>query len=193
MEPIQEVPGLAARDIRFTMKGATMLSTIQYQGYTIKAPDPPSDAGDFTSHPTPTQLISRVHRTLYWKPANAEALELITGKEVAGQPVEGTVTFQCYWDSIFKVVAQDTQVQQAVTYTTGVTTTYSDTKEFGMQFEIKDEIIPGISASLSASFSESETHTVALSASQSLTQSFYGVAEHDSSSLATACAVHHRI
>jgi hypothetical protein len=118
------------------------------------------------------QVISQVDHTFYWKPENAKTVEALTGTVVAEQPVDGTVTFQCYWDSICNVVAQDTEVQQSVTYTTGVTTSDSDQKTFGMQFGVEADIIPGIGASLSASFSESETHTVALAVSRGLTRSF---------------------
>jgi hypothetical protein len=41
-----------------------MNSTIQYQGYTIKAPPGPSDQGDFAASPTDMQVISQVDNTL---------------------------------------------------------------------------------------------------------------------------------
>lgn len=149
-----------------------MLSSIAYQGYTITAPEAPSEAGSFTPHPTPLQVVTQVDNTFVWTPPHAADIEAVTGEAQPNELVEGTLAFQCYWDSIFNVVAQDTQVQQSVTYTTGVTTSDSDTKTFGLALGVEADIIPGVAASLSATFSKAETHTVTLSESRSVTQSF---------------------
>lgn len=146
-----------------------MLSTIDFQGYRIDAPPGPPEQGSFTSHPTAVQVVSQVDQQLvYWAPDQYAAA-------VEGQPANeliwGTVTFQCYWDTIYNAVAQDTQSTLAVTYTSGVTTTDSDTKTFGMSFGVEAGI-EGIKAALGASFSVSETHSVALSETRSVTQSY---------------------
>ena len=152
-----------------------MLTTIEYQGYTIKTPEAPSEPGDFKTSPTKVQIIDQVDQTFYWRAPNAEAKEFLTGTVEPEVSVEGTVTFQCYWESIDSVVLQNTQEQESTSYITGITTSDSDTKTFGMAFGVEADILPGIGASLSASFSQSETHTVSLAASRSESKSFTGL------------------
>ena len=147
-----------------------MLSTIEYQGYTIAAPAGPSDQGEFVSHPTPMQVISQVDQQLvYVEPVSYQTL---TGEQPANELVPGTVTFQCYWDTIYTVVAQNTEATEAVTYTVGVTSTDSETTTFGLSFGVEGGALAGLKAALSASFSTSETHSVALSESRSVTESY---------------------
>jgi hypothetical protein len=147
-----------------------MLSTIEYQGYTIKAPEGPSEQGSFTQHPTPMQVVSQVDQQLVY--TEPPTFENVMGQKPANELVPGTVTFQCYWDTVCNVVAQDTQVNKSVTYTTGVTTTKSDTTTFGLTFGVEGGVLDGIKAALGISFSESETHSVSLSESRSVTQSY---------------------
>ena len=147
-----------------------MLSSIEYQGYTITAPAGPSEQGTLTTHPTPMQVVSQVDQQLvFWE---QPSLDTVTGESPANELVPATVTFQCYWDTIYNAVAQDTQVTESVTYTSGVTTTESDTKTFGLTLGVEAGALEGIKAALGASFSVSETHSVALSASRSVTQSY---------------------
>ena len=151
-----------------------MLTSILYQGYTIAAPDGPADQGTLTTHPSPVQIISQVDtQFVYNKPLTPE---IALGREASNELVPGTLTLQCYWDTVFNVVAQDTQVTQSVTYTTGVTTTDADTQTFAMTFGVTADLLPGISAALSATFTQSETHSVAVSESRSITQSYAAVA-----------------
>jgi len=143
---------------------------ILYQGYTIAAPDGPSDQGNFTTFPTPVQTVSQVDsQFVYTKPVTPA---IALGQEAANELVPGTVTLQCYWNTVFNVVAQDTEVTQSVQYTTGVTTSDADTQTFGMTFGVTANILPGVSAALSATFSQSEAHTVSISQSRSVTQSY---------------------
>lgn len=146
-----------------------MLATIDFQGYRIDAPPGPPEQGSLASHPTAVQVVSQVDQQLvYWAPDQYVAA--VEGRP-ANELVSGTVTFQCYWDTIFNAVAQDTQVTQSVTYTSGIVTTDTDTRTFGMSLGVEGAV-DGIKAALGASFSVSEAHSVALSESRSVTQSF---------------------
>ena len=150
-----------------------MLSTIEYQGYTIKAPPGPSEQGDLAPHPTPLQVVSQVDQNLvYTPPPEEQILQRLKGDVPINQLVPGTVTFQCYWDTIFNAIAQDTQVSKSVSYTTGVTTTDSETTTFGLSLGVEGGGLDGIKAALGASFSESETHSVALSQSRTVTETY---------------------
>lgn len=147
-----------------------MVTTIQYQGYTIKAPAGPSEQGDFTAHPTPMQFVSRVdEQLLYTEPPS---FETVLGEKPANELVPGTVTFQCYWDTIANVMAQDTQVTKSVTYTTGITTIDSETTKFSLAFGLDATLLEGLKATLGATFSKEETHSVALSETRSVTESY---------------------
>jgi hypothetical protein len=148
----------------------SMLTSIEYQGYTITAPAGPSDQGSFTSNPTPVQIVSQVDQQLvYTEPLT---YDVAMRQAPANELIWGTVTFQCYWDTIFNAVAQDTEVNESVTYTTGVTTSDSDTKAFGMTFGVEGDLLPGIKAALGASFSQSETHSVEVSESRAVTWTY---------------------
>jgi hypothetical protein len=147
-----------------------MLTTIEYQGYTIKAPDGPSEQGSFTAHPTPTQIVSQVDQQLvYTEPVSYET---VMGQKPANELVPGTVTFQCYWDTIANVVAQDAQANKSVQYTTGITTTDSETKKFSMTFGLDGPVLEVLKATLSATFSSEETHSVSLTETRSVTESY---------------------
>jgi hypothetical protein len=127
-----------------------MNSTIQYQGYTIKAPPGPSDQGDFAASPTDMQVISQVDNTF----------AVDSGDDVVLVP--GTLTFQCRWVCVLSVMAQQAAETQSVQMTSGVTTTDSDTKTFseslGVSGEVEGGEIPGkVGMALSASFSQSQT------------------------------------
>ncbi len=142
--------------------------SILYQGYTITAPDGPSDQGNFTTFPTPVQVVSQVDsQFVYTKPVTPA---IALGQEAANELVPGTMTLQCYWNTVFNVVAQDTEVTQSVQCTTGVTTSDADTQTFAMSLGVTADLLPGVSAALSATFSQAETHTVAISQSRSVTQ-----------------------
>lgn len=147
-----------------------MIESIEYQGYTLTAPAGPSDQGVLTPHPTPVQIVSQVDQQLVF--TEPVTLDVALGKSPANELVSGTVTFQCYWDTIYNAVAQDTQISESVTYTTGVTTTDSDTTTFAMTFGVEGNLFEGIKAALSATFTQSETHSVAISKSRSITQSY---------------------
>jgi hypothetical protein len=148
-----------------------MLSSIEYQGYTIKAPKGPSGQGEFTSNPTEVQIISQVDQMLvFTDPPTFDSV--MSGRGADNELVPGTVTFRCWWKQLWSTVAQDSDVQMAVNYTVGVTTTDSDTTTFGMTFGVEGAGLAGLSAALSASFSQSTTHSVALAESRSVTQSF---------------------
>lgn len=146
---------------------------IQFQGYTIQAPDPPSEPGDFLDHPTAVQVVSQVDQQVVH--SYPPSMDILLGETPANELVWGTVTFQCYWDTIFNAIAQDSQVQESVAFTVGVTTSDSETTSFGMTFGIEAPILPGIKAALSATFSQSETHSVAVSESQTITHTFTAV------------------
>jgi hypothetical protein len=142
-----------------------MNSTIEYQGYTIKAPPSPSDQGGFTASPTDMQVISQVDNTF----------AVDSGDDVVLVP--GTLTFQCRWVCVLSVMAQQAAETQSVSITTGVTTTDSDTKTFAQNMGISGEVgggeIPGkLGATLSASFSQSQTHSVMLSVARTFTQTY---------------------
>src|SRR5262249_103858 len=136
--------------------GWSMLTTIEYQGYTIKAPPGPSEQGDFSPHPTQRQIVSQVDQQLVY--TEPPSFETVMGDKPANELVPGTVTFQCYWDTIANVMAQDTQVTKSVQYMTGITTTDSETKKFSMTFGLDAAIPEALKASLSATFSTEETH-----------------------------------
>ena len=142
-----------------------MNSTIQYQGYTIKAPPGPSDQGDFAASPTDMQVISQVDNTF----------AVDSGDDVVLVP--GTLTFQCRWVCVLSVMAQQAAETQSVQMTSGVTTTDSDTKTFSESLGVSGEVgggeIPGkVGMALIASFSQSQTHSVALSVARTFTQSY---------------------
>jgi len=100
------------------------------------------------------------------------SFETVMGDKPANELVPGTVTFQCYWDTIANVMAQDTQVTKSVQYMTGITTTDSETKKFSMTFGLDAAIPEALKASLSATFSTEETHSVALTQTRSVTESY---------------------
>jgi hypothetical protein len=151
--------------------GLSMLTTIEYQGYTIKAPAGPSEQGNFTPHPTPTQVVQRVDVPflLYWEPPSFDTL---VGNSPANELIPGTVTFQCYWDTIANVVAQQAQATKSVEYAAGITTTDSDTKKFSVALGLESATLEGLKATLSATFSTEETHSVALSESRTIKESY---------------------
>jgi hypothetical protein len=147
-----------------------MLTTIEYQGYTIKAPEGPPEQGAFTPHPTPMQVVSQVDQQLVYN--EPLSYETVMGEKPANELVPGTVTFQCYWDTIANVVAQDAQANKSVQYTTGITTTDSETKKFSLMFGLDSAILEGLKATLSATFSTEETHSVSLTESRTTTESY---------------------
>ena len=151
-----------------------MLTTIEYQGYTIKAPDGPSEQGSFTAHPTPNQIISQVDQQLvYTEPVSYET---VMGEKPANELVPGTVTFQCYWDTVANVVAQDAEANKSVQYTTGITTTDSETQKFSFTFGLDVPVLEVLKATLSTAFSSEETHSVSLTATRTVTESYKAVA-----------------
>jgi hypothetical protein len=143
-----------------------MISTIEYQGYTIKAPLSPLDQGGFTVSPTDMQVVSQVDNTFVVDGDSGDENVLVFG----------TLTFQCRWVCIFSVMAQQAVETQSISITSGVTTTDSDTKTMalglGISGEAPGEILTKVGVTLSASFSQSETHSVALSAARTFTQAF---------------------
>ena len=147
-----------------------MFATVQYQGYTITAPPVPSDQGQFTSHPTAVQVVSQVDQNLLF--VEPTTFETILGETPANELVPGTVTLQCYWDTVYNVAAQDTQASQTVTYAIGITSTDSETTTFGLTFGVEGGAIAGLAAALSATFSTSETHSVSLTKTNSIAETY---------------------
>ena len=142
---------------------------IQYQGYSIAAPDGPSEQGSFTPHPTPVQIISQVdNEFVYTEPVT---MEVVMGEQPANELIWGTLTLQCYWDTLYNRMAQESQITDSVSFTSGITTTDSDATTFGLQLGVSGGVLPAITAALTASFSKTETHSVALSESKTETLS----------------------
>jgi hypothetical protein len=150
-----------------------MSQTIIWQGYTIAVPDPPTVDG-YTTHPTPLQVISQIdNQFLVWDPQQSVAgVDLPRNNRLVG----GTLTYQCWWDVVFEAEQDNSQTTAAFNYTVGVSTSDSDTTEFGMQFGLTSGIpdLPGISAALTVSFKESHTHTISLTKQTSVTKTYTG-------------------
>ena len=155
-----------------------MSTTIVFQGFRIGAPDSPTGQGEFVASPTPdpAQVVSQVDaQLLYWKEGppieTASGIGALGATTPVSEPVLGTVTFQCWWVCLWQAQAEATELGETVTYTTGITTTDTDTKTFGLT--LAGEIsVPGIKEALSGSFSQAESHSVSLTETRSVTQIF---------------------
>jgi hypothetical protein len=137
---------------------------IQYQGYSITAPDGPSEQGSFTSHPTRVQVVSQIdNQFVFTEPVT---MDVLLGEQPANELIWGTLTLQCYWDTLYNRMAQESQITDSVSFTSGITTTDSETTTFGLTLGVSAGALPEITAALTASFSKAETHSVALSESK---------------------------
>lgn len=163
-----EMTKFRGQDFAVNLLQPTAGQPVTVQGFSIDPPPSPTGQGGFITSPTPIQTVAKttvqVPYTCY--PAGKIA-------ETCYKGVVVTASFQ--WQSVYNAETQKTPISQEVTYTTGVTTTNTETESFAATIGVSVTAGYGpISASLSASFTETtqQQHSVAFTEQNSIANTF---------------------
>jgi hypothetical protein len=123
-----------------TTADSDSVSSITFQGFSIKLPSAPSGPGQFATAPTP---------------------------QVAAQTTVAfntTVLAQFQWVSVYEAMAETDPLSRTITVTSGVTNTQSETQEFALSIGLTESAdFDGIGASLNESFTETTSTTTSIS------------------------------
>jgi len=155
-------------NIPFNLLATTSGQPVTVQGFSVDPPPSPASQGGFITSPTPLQTVGKttVQVPFTCFPGGKVA-------ETCFNEVPITASFQ--WIAVYNAETQNTPISQQVQYTTGVTTTDTESEQFAATIGVSVTAGYGpVSASLSASFTETtqQQHSIAFTQETAITNTF---------------------